>query len=449
MSLRRFSLLAATLAGAMGCLDSSAPAVPWLDDDLRPLLAALDVRPLQPPAPASAVLVELGRLLMFDKVLSGNKNIACGSCHHPSYHTTDNSSLPIGEGGRHIGPARQLGTGARIPRNTPDLYNRGVTEWTRLFWDGRVAMEAGRLVTPAGSALPSEINSVLAAQAMFPVLDADEMRGHPGDTTTLGGANELARLSESDLAGIWAAIMRRVLAIPEYRARFLAAFPTVDSADLGFQHAALAIAAFEAATFTLLNSPFDRYLRGDAKALGDDEKRGALLFYGRARCAQCHSGPLLSDQQFHNIGSPQLGPGRPANAPEDRGRAEVTGLNQDRFAFRTPPLRNVAITGPWMHDGAYTTLVAAVAHYRNPTAAFVSYDRTQLEPALQSEVVRDPTLAVAILSGIDPVVREPISLSDEEVQQIVAFLVALTDPTALDQVRESPGKVPSGLPFID
>lgn len=383
---------------------------------------------------------------MFDKILSGNKNISCGTCHHPSYHTTDNVSLPIGEGGQHIGPSRQVGTGVRIPRNTPDLYNRGLPGWTRLFWDGRVARESGVLVTPAGAALPAEVNSALAAQAMFPVLDPDEMRGHSGDTTTRGEPNELASLSPDDLDGIWAGIMRRVLAIPQYRALFLQAFPAVDSASLRFQHAALAIAAFETATFTALNSPFDRYLRGDDKALRDQEKKGALLFYGRARCGVCHSGPLLSDQQFHNIGSPQLGPGRSATAPQDRGRGEVTGLAQDRFAFRTPSLRNVAITGPWMHDGAYTTLFAAVAHYRNPTAAFVSYDRSQLDPALQSQVVADPAFAVAILSHIDPVVVQPLTLTDQEVNEIVAFLVALTDPVALDQVREAPGTVPSGLP---
>ena len=446
MPLRKLALLTLCLTVVVGCLDSPAPITPELDGELRSALARHGVTSIAAPPAPPAELVELGRLLMFDKILSGNKNIACGTCHAPSYHTTDKLSLPIGEGGFHIGPARQVGTGARIPRNTPDLYNRGLAEWTRLFWDGRVALESGALVTPAGSNLPVEITSALAAQAMFPVLDPDEMRGHPGDTTVLGEVNELSILSENDLDGIWAAIMHRVLAIPEYRARFLQAFPTVDSADVGFQHAAQAIAAFESVVFTQLNTPFDRYVRGDEGALSDKEKRGALLFYGWARCAMCHSGPLLSDQRFHNIGSPQLGPGRPATAPEDQGRAEVTGLAQDRYAFRTPPLRNVVITGPWMHDGAYTTLFAAVAHYRNPTAAFVSYDRAQLDPALQSQVLQDPSFAVAILRGIDSIVVAPLTLTDQEINQIVAFLVALTDPIALDQVREVPGTVPSGLP---
>lgn len=131
--------------------------------------------------------------------------------------------------------------------------------------------------------------------------------------------------------------------------------------DLGFQHAANAIAAFESAAYTFLDSPFDQYLEHDNNngALADDAKRGALLFYGSAGCANCHSGSLLTDQRHHNIGIPPVGPGKAPESPLDFGRARETGRVKDAYEFRTPPLRNVTLTGPWMHSGAYTTLRGA------------------------------------------------------------------------------------------
>ncbi|MCB0238120.1 MAG: hypothetical protein KDH08_05655, partial [Anaerolineae bacterium] len=108
--------------------------------------------------------------------------------------------------------------------------------------------------------------------------------------------------------------------------------------------------------FTLLDSPWDRFLAGDDSALSTDAQHGALLFYGDAGCARCHSGNLLTDQEFHNAAVPQLGPGKGRQNPYiDLGRARETGNPDDRFAFRTPPLRNVALTGPWMHNGAFAT----------------------------------------------------------------------------------------------
>lgn len=141
------------------------------------------------------------------------------------------------------------------------------------------------------------------------------------------------------------------------------------TANLGFEHAANVIAASEESRFQAFNSPFDRYVRGDDTALSDSAKRGATLFYGRARCAQCHRGPLLSDFNFHNIAAPQVGAGHLQQAPLDFGRLNVTGNAADRFLFRTPSLRNVAVTGPWMHDGCYTDLGNVVRHYRNPAAS--------------------------------------------------------------------------------
>ena len=172
-----------------------------------------------------------------------------------------------------------------------------------MFWDSRVSVIAGtRFNSPARGQLPSGLDSVLAAQAMFPITSRDEMRGHVGEEDIFGNENELALVDDADFRGIWSAIMQRLLAIPEYVDLFQAAYPDVATEDLGFQHAANAIAAFEIDAFTLTDSPYDRYIRGNGDALSESAQRGAMLFFGKAGCANCHSGNLLTDQQHHNIG---------------------------------------------------------------------------------------------------------------------------------------------------
>src|SRR5206468_3008675 len=167
------------------------------------------------------------------------------------------------------------------------------------------------------AALPSDLPNILAAQAMFPVLNRQEMRGDSGDVDALGAPNELAQFGDSQLSEIWHGVMQRLLAIPEYVNLFHAAYPTTFDSQLGFQHAAGAIAAFELQEFTKTNSPFDHYLAREDAALTATEKRGALLFFGTAKCGSCHNGPLLGADGFANTGAPQLGPGMTSAAPLD------------------------------------------------------------------------------------------------------------------------------------
>jgi cytochrome c peroxidase len=175
-------------------------------------------------------------------------------------------------------------------------------------------------------------------------------------------------------------------------------------------------------------------------------KRGALLFYGKAGCVRCHSGSLLTDQRAHNLAVPQFGPGKPPNAPLDLGCGQTTGQPADRFAFRTPPLRNVAVTGPWMHNGAYSTLVGAVLHHLDPARALLNYDRSQLIPDLQPTVLDDPATLRAVLSTLDPLVRRPLHLRERELDDLLAFLHALTSPSVGSLDAIIPQGVPSGLP---
>jgi len=426
---------------------SSSRSAPDLDGELADLLNQANVSAPTPPIPPALPLVTLGRALMFDKELSGNRNIACATCHHPVEHTTDGIPLSIGQGGTGLGPSRQSNGKPFIPRHAPNLFNLGLPLATVQFWDGRVALNpAGGFKTPAGAATPSGLSGTLAAQSLFPITSPDEMRGYPGDLDVNGQTNELAVIADTDFVGIWDGIMTRLRAIPAYDTLFTTAYPGVALNTMGIRHAANAIAAFETAVWTRLDSPFDNYLRGDKTALTDAEKRGATIFFGKARCGQCHGGPLLSDFKFHNIGIPQLGPGKGPMAGIDPGRQLETGVAGDAFAFKTTPLRNVALTAPYMHNGAFSTLAAVMTHYNNVPQSLASYDASQLPAALQGTVHTDQTTLNAILATLDPKVIPPLGLTQGELDDVVAFMQSLTDPTALDQTGEVPSTVPSGLP---
>lgn len=430
----------------VGCGDGGT-GTSDLDTEVREALAGARVTQLLRPPASDPALVTLGQALMFDKLLSGNRDVSCATCHNPRSATTDHLSLSIGTGGSGTGSARILGAASQFnPRNSQELFNRGHSEFVRMFWDGRVSQSnTGQLVTPAGAQLPAGLVNALAAQAMFPVTVRHEMRGQPGDLDRFGAPNELAELSDDDRPGIWAAIMARVLDVPEYVAMFQAAYPGVPPAELGFQHAANAIAAFETDAFTTVDSPLDRYLEGDAAALGEADKRGALLFFGQANCGSCHLGPHLTDHLFHSIGVPQVGPGMSPGEPEDRGRELVTASAAERFRFRTPPLRNVELTGPWMHDGAYTTLEGAVQHYLDAELSLENYDASQLREDLRGTHLSNPATLAAMAASIDSRYA-PLTLSDAEVADIVSFLRSLTDPAANDLAATIPASVPSGLP---
>jgi cytochrome c peroxidase len=434
---------------AMGCEPAERAS---LDSDLRAALQSADVDTLDPGPGTSPAQVELGRALFFDKILSGNKDTSCATCHHPLLHTGDGLCTSIGTGGAGLGSSRRLGEGRElIPRNAPEIFNRGAPLWTSMFWDSRVSgtpYEDGTLETPAGSALPDGIPSPLAAQALFPPTSAAEMRGSPGDLDVNGEVNTIANIDGADVEAIWAALMERLLAIDAYQDLFAAAFPQTDAAQLNFGHAAQAIAAFEVDAFTLLDAPFDRYLAGDDGALSAQAKRGGLLFYGEARCSKCHTGSLLTDQKHHNIAVPQLGPGRGEAAPYDIGRMALTQMPEDKFAFRTPALRNTALTGPWMHNGAYLTLEDAVRHHFNAEDALRSYDPGEI-PEMFAETIQDDEATLQmLLANVAPRLGT-VDLSDKEFDDLMAFLDALTDPRAGDMDKLTPLAVPSGLPLAD
>lgn len=434
-------------AALLGC-----GPVETVDQQLQAMIAAQDIQPFEPGLPVDPALAALGQALFFDKELSGNRDIACATCHHPTLRTGDSLPLSVGTGGEGLGTKRVLGDGRLfIARNAPDVYNRGSTAWQTMFWDGRVANSVrGYFVTPAGSQLPPGLDSVLAAQAMFPVTAVDEMRGRPGEFDVFGQPNELALIPDDEWAAMWDRLMERLLAYPEYVALFQAAYPDVPPGELTFAHAANAIAAFETGAFSQFQSPWHRYLQGDEAALSEEAKRGAILFFGDGACSQCHTGPLLTDQAYHNLAAPQIGPGKGAGAPLDYGRFQATGHPEDKFAFRTPSLLNVAVTGPWLHDGAYATLEAVIEHHLDPAGALAGYDATANLPAeLQETVVRDTAVQQEMLATLDPTLASIRRLGPREIEDLVAFLEALTDTAVFDLAHVQPATVPSGLPVQD
>ena len=438
-----FVVAAATVGLASGC-GSKTPS--GLDGQVRASIQANGISPLPALDFADPAKVALGQALFFDKELSGNRDIACSTCHSAVHHTVDGLSLSIGTGGTGTGPERQVGTGAFFSRKALTLFNRGFPEVTTMFVDSRVSGDpVNGFTTPAGDQLPQGLDSVLAAQALFPILSRAEMRGQVGDKDVFGNDNELAAFADDDFAGAWKAIVKRVTGNPEYVNLLQAAYPALSIDRIGIQHLANAIAAFETKAFTFTNSPWDQYVAGDDQALTDQQKRGAVLFYGKANCAACHAGNLLYDQQNDNILIPNIGPGRPGSAPLDAGVGLITGDPADNFVFRSEPLRNVELTPPYMHDGAYATLEAVVRHYNNIRKDTLNYDTSQLDPRLLDQVHNDVSTIVLMAHTFHDDDLPFLNLGEDEIQDLVGFLKAFTDPAARDLTSVIPTSVPSGL----
>ncbi len=399
-----------------------------IDQQLRAAIGTWGVVPIGAVPEQDPAVVALGRALFFDPILSGNRDVACASCHHPATHFTDGLSLALGT-------QQQL-----LPRSAPTVLNAALGFY-QMFWDGRLTgFGPGSFFVQPDTALPG-VPTILVAQALLPVLSRAEMRGAASDTS------ELAAIPDANRSGVWSALMTRLLAIPEYAQQFRTAFP---GASHEFTHAARALAAFQTAALTKTDSPFDRYLARDDAALTLQQKRGALLFFGRAQCSGCHNGPLLGGNNgIANAGVPQLGPGVGAAAPLDHGRGAIdTFTTFYRFAFRIPPLRNVELTAPYFHDGAYPTLTAVVRHYNDVATSLRTYDPAVqlLQAAARTTHHGDAATVDQVLETLDFRLRAPLGLAEAEIADLVAFLEALTDPAARDLTALRPAAVPSGLP---
>lgn len=320
---------------------------------------------------------ELGRTLFWDPILSGNKDIACASCHHPNHGYADGIERSLGVGG--IGLANDRQGGTLIDRNSPTIINtafNGITqegfydpEVAPMFWDIR---ESG-----------------LETQAIQPILSAEEMRGD--------------NFTEDE---ILIEVVNRLENIPEYVNLFTEAF---GSSSISIDRIGKAIATFERG-ITSNNSRFDQYLGGDENALSNFELEGLDEFL-QAGCTNCHSGPMFSDFELHTLGVPNNG-------------VNDTGANGN-YDFRTPTLRNIELTAPYMHNGRFDNLEDVVDFYEELSDGDDDVINNNINFNQVDEDARD------------------LNLGGGDIDEIVAFLKTLTDESFDKTI---PSSVPSQLP---
>ena len=397
-------------------------------------------------------LADLGRSAFHDSLLGLANDNSCAGCHAAPAGFGDTQSIAIGVANNDIvGPDR---AGPRNQRRSPMVLNN--VFFKALMWNSRFNSVSGdpfdnsagfEFPMPEGFSL-SGLPHLLTAQAFIPTTEKPEMAGFHA---SLPGTND----------GIRDEVVARLNASAEYRKLFGKNFPAVKAGGpITYEMLARAIAEFE---FTLVfaDAPIDRFARGQKNAMSDDEKAGALLFFGSANCASCHSvsgqsNEMFSDFQMHVAGIPQINPavknvtfdGPGAN--EDFGLEQVTGNPSDRYAFRTSPLRNIALQRAFFHNGAFTILEDAVRYHLDAVGSAPGYNPAAagLDPDLQG-----PQGPIGpVLARLDPALTTPVVLSNSEFNQLVAFLrVSLQDPKATPHNLRKliPKSLPSGRPVAN
>ena len=303
-------------------------------------LGPLPAVPIPSNNPQTDAKVELGKMLFFDKRLSGDNTISCGTCHAPDKGFADGKIRAIGFGGKELG------------RHSPTVINTAYNG--PQFWDGRAVS--------------------LEEQAEKPI-EADVEMNLPREV-----------------------MVGRLISIPEYKKRFRDVF----GEDPSLANVGKAIAAFER-TIVTSDSPFDRYARGDKQALSLQEKKGMLLFMSKAACTQCHNGVNFTDNQFHVLGVPQQGP-----LAEDPGRYAITKDEKDKSAFKTPTLRNIVQTAPYMHDGAFQTLEEVVEFYNQGGGTASNKSSKILKLRLTRQEKSDLVAFLKSLTGKLPIIAMPM-----------------------------------------
>ena len=402
----------------------------------------------------------LGRLLFYDKILSGNHNISCGTCHHHDFGGGDGLSLGIGEGGIGVGNKRTSGKDGskikkRIPRNAPGLWNLGSKEIHTLMHDGRISISniyGNGFNTPAEELLPDDLDNILSVQALFPMTRQFEMAGNFGENEIIGLVSKIGK-DRRTINAVWPVIVNRIRGVPKYVDLFIETYDEInDPMEIKINHLANAISAFIIKEWTSFDSPFDEYINGNKDALTFIQKQGMDLFFGKGKCSSCHSGQLFTDQKFYALAIPQFGPGRTRRLDpyaRDVGRMGESDKLEDMYRFKTPSLRNVSLTSPYGHNGAYPTLKGIVKHHLKP---FEMYKRW--EPSManlpKADWLRDIDFIVfsdkreqqRILSKID---IDRVNLTEKEVDAIVNFLYSLTGKSENNRPLGKPSSVPSGF----
>lgn len=344
-----------------------------LSESVQQIAAPVEPRNNQ----GEASRIELGYQLFFDPILSNDKMTSCASCHHPDFGMADGMSKGVGFGGRGYG-AHRTGTGPELARNTPSIFNVAFNNFQ--FWDGRV-----------GS---------LEEQVLVPLFAENEMNQH-------------------DLAEL----LKRLRAIPRYRELFAKSFgfkSQQDGSEINLQNIARAIAAFER-KLNITETNYDHFVKGKDDALTTEQLRGMVVFLGQGQCAVCHTPPNFHDGVLSSIGT-TASPDKNAPIDADPGFGAVIRREDGFGMFKTPGLRNVERTAPYMHNGAFKTLEEVVEFYNDGGGR----GRGQNPYSQDSKVAK-------------------LDLTDQQKKDLVAFLKGLNDLSAPPAV---PASVPSGLPVV-
>ncbi len=414
-----------------------------LDQQLRKLIQihGLDQPFVADSQPASKMLADLGQQMFFSPDLSVDGNISCASCHHPTLAGADGIPLPVGIGGSdstHIGQERidavrkinpEVDLQGLIPRNTPTVFNAALFR-QNLFWDGRVQYQddpdhAGKKKVVEG-VFPAQHNpsnyvqeNLLQTQARLPLNAGFEMKGASVRNRN-GHEVEQGILNFLQSQERWCKAFAKVYGVK----------PCNETITL--THLTQALGAFEA-TLIFTQSPFQRYAKGDDKSLTVEQKRGAIAFLtskeqGGVGCVSCHSGNTFSSEKFYNINIPPSGRGANDNG-WDLGRYNVD-RTAERFSFRVPILLNVALTGPYFHNGVADTLENAIrmkqtAHDAVKPAKQILIDQFDYK-AVTTEIAADFDKSAA-----KPLLPE--TLSETQITDLAAFLRSLSDDCLNDK----------------
>jgi len=431
--------------------------------------------------PIDRELANIGRLLFFDKIASLHSDNACAGCHAPSAGFGDTQSIAIGIQNNNVVGRNRFGP--RNQRRTPMASNTAF--FPALMWNNRFFAPTddpfdnslGFVFPPPESATkfhPHDpvITTLLAAQAHLPPTELVEVAGFTGTAGTIdplfdqfddGKGSVVPPPDESGYRNepIRAAVLQRLNASSAYRALFGHVFPSVAAGSpIDFSMFARAIAEFEF-TIVFADAPIDRFARGERWAMSVREIEGGILFFGKARCVNCHavdgaSNEMFSDFQMHVIGVPQIapefgtgkgnvvfdGPGQ----DEDFGLEQVTGNRADRYKFRTSPLRNVALQPTFFHNGSFTRLEDAIDHHLHV------YESARRYNAAAAGIDKDLTYRLGpiepVLDRLDAQLRRPPHLTPGEFEALVIFVrTGLLDSRALHHNLCSliPPALPSGM----
>lgn len=393
-----------------------------LDETLRVAIQAFELEGnvcSKPLVKDPSYLADVGKVVFERPVLSGDKDTACANCHLDNKALTDGLPLAIGVGGIGEGEERLASDGAVVPRNAFTLFARGDSRFNTFFWDGKVQAIDGQIFSPVGEGSSLGFDSALAVAAVLPLLARDEFLG----TSKRFNTNRHVDLVESQyyadkVPAQNTFIQERLLEKNDPDVRMLLAAmesANIPQADLTLPMVGNALASFirQKVSEECTPSAWEQYINGDTSSLSKEQKRGAILFYGKARCASCHSGDLMSDMSFHSIGVPQGNQG-PHMFGQDFGRALVTLDNSDRYAFRTPSLVAVSKTAPYGHNGIFPTLKGVVKHHISP----IFYYR---DPTVSDQMILDNNESLDRRSEMLRWIR----VDESELSQLLTFLDAL------------------------